>query len=58
MPSLIPSVGPSCNTKKLCLRLLLWDNELLSTPKNTTFLANSLPKLHKPSQLKANPQLL
>ena len=44
---LISSVGPWPNTKKLFLLLEAWDHELLSTPKITTFLANSLPKRHE-----------
>ena len=47
MLPLISSVGSSYNTKKLFLQLSAWDDELLSTPKITTFLANELQKLHE-----------
>ena len=43
---LISAVGHSPNNK-LFLQLSKWDDELLSTPKITTFLAKSLPKLHE-----------
>ena len=43
---LISSVGPSIN--KLLSRLSVWDDKLLSTPKITTFLANSLPNAQEP----------
>ena len=45
--SLISPVSPSPNTKKLFFWLLVWDDELLSKWKITTFLANSLPNFHK-----------
>ena len=48
-PLLIPQVGPPPNIKKLFLRLSEWDDELLSTLKNKTFLIKSLSKLHEPS---------
>ena len=51
MLSLIPAIGPSPNAKKLLFRLSLFDGELLSTPKMTTFLAKSLPKLHEPPSI-------
>ena len=44
-PSLIPSVGPSPNAKKLFFGLsILWGDELLSTPKIITFLTLPLSK--------------
>ena len=55
---LIASVGPSPNTRKLLLLLSVWDDEVLSTPKITTFLAKSLPKLHEPSPSNATLQPL
>ena len=42
MLSLIPSINPSPNNKKLFLGLSVWDDEVLSTTKITEFLANSL----------------
>ena len=45
----IPWVGPSPNTKKFFSRLSVWNDQLLSTPKITTFLAKSLPKFHEPA---------
>ena len=53
--SLMLRVRPSPITKKLFFRLSVWDNELLSTPKTTIFLAKSLPKLHEPSPSNAIP---
>ena len=47
--SSISSVGPSPGTRKLFLWLSVWDDELLSTAKITTFLAKWLPKLHVPA---------
>ena len=43
MPTLplISLVGSLSNTKKVFLGLSIWDDELLSTPKITTFLAVS-----------------
>ena len=52
---LISSVGPSPYTKKLFLRLSTWIDELLSTPKITTFLAKVLPELHEPAPTHAIP---
>ena len=40
--SLISKVGPSPNTKKLFFRLLLCDDDVLSTAKIILFLANYL----------------
>ena len=45
-------------TKKLFLRLLSWDDELLSTLKITTFSAKSLPKFYEPVPSNAIPQPL
>ena len=42
------SVGPSANTKKF-LQLSVWDDEIVSPQKITTFPAKSLPKLHEPA---------
>ena len=39
--SLISSIGPSSNTKKLFLQLQIWDGEISSTPKIITFTAKS-----------------
>ena len=51
----MPSFGPSPDTKKLLSRLLIWDDELLSTSKITTFLEKSLPKHHEPASSNATP---
>ena len=53
--SLISSVGPSANTEMLFSWLSESDNELLSTAKNTTFLAKSLQKLHDTTPSNAIP---
>ena len=52
----MPWVGPSPNTKKLFFQLSVWDDELLLTPKITTFLGTSLPKLLEPSPSNVIPQ--
>ena len=47
--SLIPSVGPSPNNKKLFFQLSVWDDKLLlSIPKITILLGKPLPKFHEP----------
>ena len=55
MLPLISSVDPSPNTKKLFLQISVWDDELLSKPKITTFLAKSLTKVHEPAPSNAIP---
>ena len=50
---IISEVGPSPNIKKLFLRLLEWDDELLSTPKIATFLGKLSPNFYKPFPLNA-----
>ena len=47
--ALIPEFDPLPYFKKSFLRLSVWDYELLSTAKITTFLAKSLPKFHEPA---------
>ena len=54
--SLTPRVDPS--PKKLFFWLSVWDDELLSTPKITRFLAKSLSKLLEPSPSNAIPRPL
>ena len=46
--SLLPKVCNSPNTRNLFLRLLAWDDELLSTPKIVSFPAKLLPKFDEP----------
>ena len=46
---LIPEVETSPNTKNLFLRLSGCDDELLSTPKSTTFQLKPLSKLSEPA---------
>ena len=55
MLPLILSVGPSSCTKRLFVRLSVWDDELLSKPKIITFQAKSLPKLDEPTSSNAIP---
>ena len=43
---LISKESPSPNTKKLCLRMPVWDDELLLIPKIIKFLAQSLPNFY------------
>ena len=52
---LILNVSLSHDIKKLFLRLSVWDDELLSTPKIITFLAYTLPKFHSPFSPNASP---
>ena len=52
---LVSSVSPSPKAKKLLSSFATSDYELLSTPKITTFLAKSLPKLHGIAALNAIP---
>ena len=46
---LIPKVGPSPSTKKLLLKVTARDDELFSTPKIITFLADPLSKVQEPA---------
>ena len=55
---LVSSVDLSPNTKKVFLRLSVWDDELLSTLKLMTFLAKSLPELHQCKTSNAIPKPL
>ena len=49
-------VGPSPSIKKLFLGLSAWDDQPLSVPKITTFLAKSLLKFCVPFPWNATPQ--
>lgn len=55
---LIPEVSPSPNIRKSFLRLSVWDDKLLRTPKITTFLARPLPKIYEPYPSNAIPYQL
>ena len=48
-------LGPLPNTRKLFLRFQECTDQVLSTPKVTTFQTSSLPKLHDPAPTNAIP---
>ena len=55
LPS-IPKIYPSPRFKTTDFSILsVWNDELSSTPKTTSFLAQSLPKLYEPAPTKAIP---